>query len=240
MVSKNFSTSQISKILKISERSVTRIKRKLREERKQLKAEGKIPYDPTHSSDDEDSFKFLKSEEKLEKAKELFQQKLTVNDIAKTLKISERTARRWKERLTRLDILDIEPSSKYLFMILDLFGKSLINFLARSKKSQRSTRRQVVTRKIKDEHIEYEDDESFDSSDHSELDTLIEPEQEVKHRSYGKRKRAPKEEPMETGDDESLDSSDRSELDTLNEEDFNLDPPQDDEDDSKDKHASLH
>lgn len=116
LVSKNFSTSQISKILKISERSVTRIKRKLREERKQLKAEGKIPYDPTHSSDDEDSFKFLKSEEKLEKAKELFQQKLTVNDIAKTLKISERTARRWKERLTRLDILDIEPPGKYLFI----------------------------------------------------------------------------------------------------------------------------
>lgn len=113
LVGKNYSTSQISKILKISERSVTRIKRKLREERKQLKAEGKIPYDPNNSSDDEESFKFLKSEEKLEKAKELFQQKLTVNDIAKILKISERTARRWKERLTRLDILDIEPPGKY-------------------------------------------------------------------------------------------------------------------------------
>jgi DNA-binding CsgD family transcriptional regulator len=100
LIAKNFSTNQISKVLKISERSVTRIKQRLREERRQLKAEGKIPRDP--DSSDEESFRFLKAQEKLEKAKELFQQRLKISEISKILRISERSVRRWKDRLNRM------------------------------------------------------------------------------------------------------------------------------------------
>lgn len=102
----------------------------------------------------------------------------------------------------------------------------------------------MVSLKLKEEeeHLETEDEESYDSSDHSELETLNEPE--VKQRASRKKKKEPKEEPkeepMETGDDESSDSSDHSELDTLNEEDFNLDPPEEEEDDTDVKHASQY
>lgn len=101
LVAKNYSTNQISKILQISERSVTRIKKKLREEKRRLKAEGKIPRDP--DSSDEESFKFLKAKEKLEKAKELFQKHLKISEISKILRISERSVRRWKDRLNRIE-----------------------------------------------------------------------------------------------------------------------------------------
>lgn len=89
LISKNLSTNQISKILKVSERSVTRFKRRMREEKKRLKAEGKIAVDP-NDPDDENSFRHLKPEEKMKTAKELFKKRLKIQEISEILKISER------------------------------------------------------------------------------------------------------------------------------------------------------
>lgn len=89
LISRNLSTNQISKILKVSERSVTRFKRRMREEKQRLKAEGKIVVDP-NDPDDENSFRHLKPEEKLKKAKELFRRRLKIQEISEILKISER------------------------------------------------------------------------------------------------------------------------------------------------------
>lgn len=87
LIVQNYSTNQISKLLKISERSVTRFKRRMREERKRLKSEGRIP---TACDEDEDEFKHLKPEDKIRKAHELFGKNLKISEIATALKISER------------------------------------------------------------------------------------------------------------------------------------------------------
>lgn len=101
LIDKNYSTNQISKVLKVSERSVTRFKRKIREERMQLKAAGKIKQDP-YSSDEDNSFKFMKTEDKIKRAQELFKKKLKIVEISEILKISERSVRRWKDRLSKM------------------------------------------------------------------------------------------------------------------------------------------
>lgn len=89
LISKNLSTNQISKILKVSERSVTRFKRRMREEKQRLKAEGKIATDP-NDPDDENSFRHLPPAEKIRTAKELFRKRLKIQEISEILKISER------------------------------------------------------------------------------------------------------------------------------------------------------
>lgn len=89
LISKGLGTNQISKILKVSERSVTRFKRRMREEKLRLKAEGKIIVDP-NDPDDEGSFKHLTPEEKIKKAEELFRKRLKIQEISEILKISER------------------------------------------------------------------------------------------------------------------------------------------------------
>lgn len=89
LISKGLGTNQISKILKVSERSVTRFKRRMREEKQRLKAEGKIIVDP-NDPDDENSFKHLAPEEKYKKAEELFRKRLKIHEISEILKISER------------------------------------------------------------------------------------------------------------------------------------------------------
>lgn len=89
LIAQNLSINQISKILNVSERSVTRFRRRIREEKRRLKAEGKIFVDP-NDPDDTNSFRHLKPEEKMEKAKRLFEKNLTIVQIADILKISER------------------------------------------------------------------------------------------------------------------------------------------------------
>ncbi|XP_070498653.1 chromosome partition protein Smc-like [Chironomus tepperi] len=103
LISKNYSTNQISKILRISERSVTRFKKRIREEKKKLKAEGKIQTSP-NDPDDENSFKYLSQNEKVKRAKELFQKRLKIQDISEILQISERSVRRWKDRITKMEL----------------------------------------------------------------------------------------------------------------------------------------
>lgn len=102
LISKNFSTNQISKILKISERSVTRFKKRIREEKRRLKAEGKIQV-AADDPDDENSFKYLTVNEKVLRAKELFRKRLKIQEISDILKISERSVRRWKDRLLKME-----------------------------------------------------------------------------------------------------------------------------------------
>jgi hypothetical protein len=89
LIGRGMSTNQISKILKVSERSVTRFKRRMREEKRRLKAEGKIVVDP-NDPDDENSFRHLKPEEKMKAAQELFRKRLKIQEISEILKISER------------------------------------------------------------------------------------------------------------------------------------------------------
>lgn len=89
LISRNLGTNQISKILKVSERSVTRFKRRMREEKLRLRDEGKIEIDP-NDPDDENSFKHLPAVEKLRKIKELFRKRLKIQEISETLLISER------------------------------------------------------------------------------------------------------------------------------------------------------
>lgn len=89
LISRNLSTNQISKILKVSERSVTRFKRRMREEKRRLAAEGKIHVDPS-DPDEENSFRHLKPDEKIKRAKELFRKRLKIQEISEILKISER------------------------------------------------------------------------------------------------------------------------------------------------------
>lgn len=97
LISKNYSTNQISKILRISERSVTRFKKRIREEKRKLRAEGKI------QDDEGNSFKYLSISEKVKRAKELFEKNLKIQEISDILRVSERTVRRWKDRLTKME-----------------------------------------------------------------------------------------------------------------------------------------
>lgn len=98
LISKNYSTNEISKILKISERSVTRFKKRMREEKRKLKAEGKFQF---HPDDEDTSLKYLSESEKLNKAKGYIEKGLSLSEIAAICKVSERTVRRWKERLSK-------------------------------------------------------------------------------------------------------------------------------------------
>lgn len=103
LIGKNYSTNQISKILRISERSVTRFKKRIREEKQKLKAEGKIQSNP-NDPDDENSFKYLTQNEKIKRAKQLFQKGLRIQDISEILQISERSVRRWKDRISKIEL----------------------------------------------------------------------------------------------------------------------------------------
>jgi len=103
LISMNYSTNHISKILRISERSVTRFKKRIREEKQKLKAEGKIKSSP-NDPDDENLFKYLSQAEKVKRAKELFQKRLKIQDISEILQISERSVRRWKDRITKMEL----------------------------------------------------------------------------------------------------------------------------------------
>jgi hypothetical protein len=60
LILQNYSTGDISRLLKVSERSVTRFRKRLRDQKIKLKAEGKIELNP--DSDDEFSFKNLSEE----------------------------------------------------------------------------------------------------------------------------------------------------------------------------------
>jgi hypothetical protein len=73
----------------------------MREEKQRLKAEGKIASDP-NDPDDEGSFRHLKPEEKMKTAQELFRKRLKIQEISEILKVSERTVRRWKDKLSKL------------------------------------------------------------------------------------------------------------------------------------------
>lgn len=103
LIGKNYSTNQISKILRISERSVTRFKKRIREEKQKLKAEGKIQSNP-NDPDDENSFKYLTQNEKIKRAQQLFQKGLRIQDISEILQISERSVRRWKDRISKMEL----------------------------------------------------------------------------------------------------------------------------------------
>lgn len=103
LISMNYSTNHISKVLRISERSVTRFKKRIREEKQKLKAEGKIKSSP-NDPDDENLFKYLSQAEKVKRAKELFQKRLKIQDISEILQISERSVRRWKDRITKMEL----------------------------------------------------------------------------------------------------------------------------------------
>jgi predicted transcriptional regulator len=101
LIARNYSTNQISKILKVSERSVTRFKSRIRAEKMRLAVEGKLKLDPD-DPDDQNSFKHLKPQDKVRRAQELFKRRLRITEISEILKISERSVRRWKERLNKL------------------------------------------------------------------------------------------------------------------------------------------
>ena len=77
----------------------------MREEKRKLKAEGKLHLDP---DDVDNSFKYLNENEKFKRAKQLFEKNLTFSEVADVCKVSERTARRWRERLTK--ILESDPT----------------------------------------------------------------------------------------------------------------------------------
>lgn len=85
LISKNLGTNQIARIMKLSERSVTRFKKKMREEEL-----GKVEECANVDADDENSFKKLRVEEKLIKIKELVRKGLTNVRISTILGISDR------------------------------------------------------------------------------------------------------------------------------------------------------
>lgn len=100
LIARKYSTNEISKILKISERSVTRFKKRMREEKHKLIANGKLILD---SNDEDTSYKYLNEQEKLKKAKSLFEKNLSFAQVAEICRVSERTARRWRNRLANFD-----------------------------------------------------------------------------------------------------------------------------------------
>lgn len=89
LISRNLSTNQISKILKVSERSVTRFKHRIRQEKRRLFAEGTIDEDPGDPVD-ENSFRNMKPDAKIKIVKDLFRKQIGLQEIADILKISER------------------------------------------------------------------------------------------------------------------------------------------------------
>lgn len=97
LILENYTTSEISKVLRVSERSVTRFRKRLKEQKLKLQEEGKIELDPEES--EEYKFKFLSADVKAEKIEELYKKGLPATEIAKILKISDRSVRRWRIRL---------------------------------------------------------------------------------------------------------------------------------------------
>lgn len=76
----------------------------MREQKRKLKEEGKLHLDP---NDEDNSFKYLTEAEKFRRAKDLFERGLRFNEISEICKVSERTVRRWKDRLSTMDFAEI-------------------------------------------------------------------------------------------------------------------------------------
>ncbi|KAG5666338.1 hypothetical protein PVAND_014373 [Polypedilum vanderplanki] len=112
LILENYSTQEIAKVLRVSERSITRFRRKLNEQKRKLQEEGKITVDPEELAVDEEEykFKFLSAEVKAEKINELYEKGLAATEIAKILKISDRSVRRWK---IKLDEMKVNPEMKF-------------------------------------------------------------------------------------------------------------------------------
>ncbi|XP_070508775.1 glutamic acid-rich protein-like [Chironomus tepperi] len=101
LILENYSTSEISKVLRVSERSVTRFRKRLKEQKKKLQEEGKLEVDPEEEQE-EYKFKFLSADVKAEKIAELYAKGMAATEIAEELKISDRSVRRWKIRLDEM------------------------------------------------------------------------------------------------------------------------------------------
>lgn len=89
LIARNLTTPQISQILKVSERSISRFKLRIRAEKQRLKAEGKLVMD-VDDPDDENNFKNLTKEKKVKTIKNMFKKRLRIPEIAEMLKISQR------------------------------------------------------------------------------------------------------------------------------------------------------
>lgn len=127
LIGKNYSTNEISKILQISERSVTRFKKRMREEKRKLKEAGKLHGDP---NDIDNSFRYLSDAEKLNRVAKLFNKDLKYAEIAQICKVSERTVRRWKERLEQ----NPPVLSRVIDQELDMSSQSEEESVAQEKK----------------------------------------------------------------------------------------------------------
>jgi transposase-like protein len=104
LILQNYSTNEIAKLLRVSERSVTRFRKKFRDQTKQV-VEGKEVEPVVENEGPEDqaySFKFLTPDVKAEKIEELYNQGMAATEIAKVLKISDRSVRRWRIRLEEM------------------------------------------------------------------------------------------------------------------------------------------
>lgn len=171
LIAKQYSTSEISKILNVSERSVTRFKKRIREEKQKLKAEGKLNIDP---EDDDNSFKYLTEKEKFIRAKHLFERGLKFCEIALMCKVSERTVRRWKDRLTKFKKdTGTNEANKVIALINqknDDDANILNIFEEPQSKSQQRQRRPFYNREI----IEYATELIQNGLSNKEMSTLLE------------------------------------------------------------------
>lgn len=98
LILQNYTTHEISKVLKISIRSVTRFRRRLRDQKKKMQEDGELEVD----EEGEWEFRHLTPDLKGEKIKELYEQGLPATEIAKVLKINERSVRRWRVRIENM------------------------------------------------------------------------------------------------------------------------------------------
>ena len=113
LILENFSTREISKALRVSERSVTRFRRRLNEQKRKLQEEGKLEVDPEEETE-EYKFKFLSAEVKAEKIAELSEKGMGATEIAKALHISDKTVRRWRIRLDEMKENPEKYNKKYM------------------------------------------------------------------------------------------------------------------------------
>lgn len=113
LILENFSTREISKALRVSERSVTRFRRRLNEQKRKLQEEGKLEVDPEEETE-EYKFKFLSAEVKAEKIAELSDKGMGATEIAKALHISDKTVRRWRIRLDEMKANPDKYNKKYM------------------------------------------------------------------------------------------------------------------------------
>jgi predicted transcriptional regulator len=72
LILENYSTQEIAKVLRVSERSVTRFRRRLNEQKRKLQEEGKLAAENV-DEEEEYKFKFLSAEVKAEKINELYE-----------------------------------------------------------------------------------------------------------------------------------------------------------------------